>query len=81
MRWTPLHPRQVMTMTLAMLVFMAFLMLAAAPDLGTLDLSLGSGSNSSDAAPALAAPPADPAATPAWTTDPFAPRLEALLPR
>ncbi len=44
MRWTPLHPRQVVTLGLLALMMFLVLMLATAPELGSLDFSLGTDS-------------------------------------
>ena len=76
MRWAPLHTGQVLAAALAALALMLLAMLAAAPDLATLDLSLGSGAGAAEAAPAGEVE--RPAERPAWAADPLASPLDRL---
>ena len=73
MRWAPLHPRQLIALGLIMLAVMLAMMLATAPDLGSLDFSIGSSSDVS------ATPPSS--GEPTWVHDPLAPPLNELDPR
>ena len=70
MRWAPIHPRQLLAVGLLTLALMLALLLAAPPDLGTLDFSIGTSAES----------PAVPTSTgePTWVTDPLAPPLSEL---
>ena len=79
MHWAPLHTRQILAIALVALAAMLLAMLAAAPDLATLELSLGSGAESVEAAPAAEARPV--AERPAWMTDPLASPLQTLAAR
>ena len=77
MHWAPLHTRQAMAIALAAFGLLLVVMLATAPDLATLDLSLGSGSGAVEAAPA--AEVERPATErPAWVADPLASPLAGL---
>lgn len=66
MRWAPIHPRQLLALGLLTLALMLVTLLAAAPDLGPLDFSIGGATESSST------PTTD---TPTWVTDPLAPPL------
>lgn len=79
MRWAPLHPRQMLAILAATLLTMLLLMLLAAPDLATLDFSLGSDAASSGSPTPLPdrVEPTD-APAPTWVTDPLAPPLDGL---
>ena len=76
----PSHPRNPLVAGVVALLLALVVMLAAAPELGTLDLSIGGGGGS--AADTYVPPAADPVATeapaPTWTTDPLAPPVERL---
>jgi hypothetical protein len=69
MRWAPIHPRQLLALGLLLLAVMLATMLAAAPDLSTLDFSIG-GAAETSSAPSTGQP--------TWVTDPLAPPLEDL---
>ena len=71
MRWAPLHPRQMLALGLLVLAMALAAMLAAAPDLGTLDFSIGSSSEQTTSAPPSTGEPT-------WVTDPLAPPLSEL---
>ena len=73
MRWAPLHPRQLITLGLLTLAMMLAMMLVAAPDLGSLDFSIGG--TSSETAP-VQAPTIS--GEPTWVNDPLAPPMEVL---
>ena len=83
MRWAPLHPRQMLAIAGASLVMALLLMLAAAPDLATLDFSIGSDAaeSGSSSAVILDRPEATAGDQPVWVSDPLAPPLDALAPR
>ncbi len=68
------HPTHPFALGLLLLMFALVAMATAAPDLGTLDLSLGGGT---DTAPAATQDPA-PTQAPAWTSDPMVTPLEQL---
>ena len=70
MRWAPIHPRQLLALGLLTLALMLAMLLAAAPDPGTLDFSVGTSAEA----------PATPTTTgePTWVTDPLAPPLTDL---
>ena len=72
----PSHPRHPLLLGLVALLLALLVMAAAAPDLGTLDLSFGGSSPVAEPAPAASAPlaPGDPA----WVTDPLRPPVETL---
>jgi hypothetical protein len=74
----PSHPKHPVLFGLLVLILALVLMAASAPELGTLDFSVGGGGEASapSAAPAPVSPPID--ATPAWATDPLAPPVEQL---
>lgn len=79
MRWAPLHPRQIFAVASAAFVMALVLMLAAAPDLATLDFSIGSDAGRPDvSAPIPNAIEAVPSGPPEWVTDPLAPPLREL---
>jgi hypothetical protein len=68
----PSHPKHPLVAAFVALVAALIVMAAAAPDLGTVDLSLGGGSSTAQPA----APAASDVATsskPAWVTDPLLP--------
>lgn len=71
MRWAPIHPRQLLALGLLTLALMLALLLAATPDLSTLDFSVGT------SAEAPATPPTT-TTEPTWVTDPLAPPLSGL---
>lgn len=73
MRATPLHPRQLTALLLLTLALMLVLVLANAPDLGSLSLSIGS----EPASTGEATTPSQ-SGTPAWVSDPLRPPHEAL---
>jgi hypothetical protein len=70
MRRAPLHPRQLLVIALGSFAMMFFVMLAQAPDLGSLDFSLHL-----DSGPAVSAQDA-----PAPPADPFVPQLDEVGP-
>lgn len=74
------HPRHPLVLGLFVLVFALLVMAAAAPDLGTLDFSIGGDTAStSQAPPAIPTnPEVTPAAGPTWVSDPLAAPLEQL---
>lgn len=72
MRWAPLHPRQLLALGLLVFGLALLITLATAPDLSTLDFSIGSSSSSGAGAPT------PPAAEPQWVKEPFAPPLDTL---
>ena len=71
MRLAPLHPRQLLPIALATVALMLTVMIAATPELGTLDWSIGSGERT-------ASPPAMTTGEPSWVSDPLAPPVEQL---
>lgn len=77
MRWSPPHPREALVVIGASLLLALLLVLAAAPDLATMDFSIRSDTGGSPAAgPVVADDPAREA--PAWVRDPLASPLTAL---
>jgi len=85
MRWAPQYSPHWLLLALGTLVLSLVLMLAAAPELGTLDFSIGgAGPETSapasggtlSATPQVGAPP-----EPAWATEPLAAPLDGLLGR
>jgi hypothetical protein len=75
-----MHPHSLLATACAALALSVGLMLATAPDLGSLDFSLGTAQTGG----AGAAAPAEVQTTqapPAWLADPLASPLEALDPR
>ena len=73
----PSHPRHPLLFGLLALLLALLVMAAAAPDLGTLDLSLGGSSPVAEPAPTAPAPVAP--GDPAWVADPLRPPVETLL--
>ena len=73
MRATPLHPRHVTALFVLALAFMLVLAHPIAPDLESLNLSIGS-------EPASTSQPATTpeSGTPVWVSDPLRPPLETL---
>ena len=69
MRWAPIHPRQLLALGLLTLALALLTLLAAAPELGTLDFSIGGAAGTSSAPTS---------GTPTWVTDPLAPPLSDL---
>jgi hypothetical protein len=83
MRWAPHYSPQMLVLGFGMLLLMLVVMLAAAPDLGTLDFSIGGGGE--PAAPASDAPFSLPVieqgpapAEPTWVSDPLAAPLDVI---
>lgn len=67
----PSHPRHPVLFGLLVLLVALLAMAAAAPELGTLDFSIGGGEASPASAPAVTTEPL-------WATDPLAPPVEHL---
>jgi len=69
-----------MAIALTTLVLMVMVMLAAASNLGSMDFSLGSGSDGQAATSTLPAGPVEATSPgkPAWVTDPLAPPMSTL---
>jgi len=77
----PSHPRNPLVAGLLALLLALLVMLAAAPELGTLDLSLGGGTSTDVAPVAQPAPvsaPVESPSAPAWVTDPLASPIQTL---
>ena len=77
----PAHPKNPLVLGLLVLALALLVLAAAAPDLGTLEFSLGSGSGSETSSGTSAAPTAPQGTTPAeptWVTDPLASPLQQL---
>ena len=73
----PSYPRSPLAAGLIALVLALVAMAAAAPDLGSIDLSFGGGSSAADT-PATVAPQSGSQATATWATDPLAPPVDSL---
>ena len=71
----PSYPRSPLVAGLVALALALAAMAAAAPDLGSLDLSIGGGSS---AAETYVLPASGGEATATWATDPLAPPVELL---
>jgi hypothetical protein len=75
----PSHPRHPLVAGVLALLLALIVMAAAAPDLGTLDLSLvGGDANVAGTYVAPAETQVAPSGAPAWTQDPLAPPLSEL---
>lgn len=70
----PSHPKHPLLVGLLVLALALLMLAAAAPELGTLDFSIGGAGEATPASTPAA--PVDP--TPAWTTEPLAPPVETL---
>ena len=70
----PSHPRHPVLLGLLVLLLALVAMAAAAPELGTLDFSVGGGAEPSPAS--TDAPGVE--AAPTWATDPLAPPVDVL---
>lgn len=75
MHLNPLHPQQLVLLGTLTLLAMLFVLAFAAPDLGTLDLSIGGGG---EAAPAVPATTASGAPSAGWAADPLPAPVELL---
>jgi hypothetical protein len=83
MRWAPHYSPQMLLLGLGMLLLLIVVMLAAAPDLSTLDFSIGGGGETatpvSDAPFSLPVIEQGPApAEPTWVSDPLAPPIDVV---
>lgn len=72
MHLNPLHPRQLLLLGALTMLAALFVLAAAAPDLGTLDFSLGGGGEAAPATPAAGASGAS------WAADPLVAPVEVL---
>jgi hypothetical protein len=73
----PSHPKHPLLIGLLALLLALLVMAAAAPDLGTLDFSLGGGGDAASPPAVETAAPA-PAGEPTWVGDPLRSPLETL---
>ena len=74
----PSYPRSSIAAAAVALLLALALMLAAAPELGTFELSLGGSGSVADTYVPPGGLEATPSSAPAWATEPLAPPLEAL---
>jgi hypothetical protein len=80
----PSHPKHPLAAAVLALLAAFAIMAAAAPDLGTVDVSLGGGTSSQAARVEQAVPPrphAGASATPSWVTNPMSPPTDILAGR
>ena len=74
----PSHPKNPLLLGVVVLVFALLAMLAAAPELGTLDFSIGGSGATPEVVPAEGGLSATPATEPNWVGEPLAPPLQEL---
>ena len=75
----PSHPKHPLAFGLLVLLLALFAMAAAAPDLGTLDFSLGGGATpTTDAVSTGNGLSPTPAVEPTWVSEPLAPPVQEL---